>query len=167
MSTATVAPASTVGATPAPVVDLDTRLAIADAAMTVRLEHAQLAFEVNTAHLPTPAVDYVAPILPTLEPTPAPAVSPLAAVYLGAIQILQERGWTRGHLREGSAVCAVGAIQAAAGPANRPLADDACAHLLDVIQVEFADAPTVPSWNDQQTSVAPVIRILGTAAQQA
>jgi hypothetical protein len=145
-------------------VDLDTRLAIADAAMTLRLEQAQLQFDVNTAHLPEPAVDFVAPILPAIEAQPA---SPLAAVYLGAIQIIQERGWTRGGLRdEQGAVCAVGAIRAAAGPAGRGIADDACARLLDAIQAEFAGAETVPSWNDQQASAGPVIRILGTAANR-
>jgi hypothetical protein len=147
-------------------VDLDTRLAIADAAMTLRLEQAQLQFDVNTAHLPdSPVVeleigDLAAPILPAIEAQPA---SPLAAVYLGAIQIIRERGWARGGLRdEQGAVCAVGAIRAAAH--NRGQADDACAHLLDTIQAHFADAETVPSWNDQQTNAGPVIRILGTAA---
>jgi hypothetical protein len=147
-------------------VDLDTRLAIADAAMTLRLEQAQLQFDVNTAHLPEPAVDFVAPILPVVEPELAPAVSPLADVLHRARSILQERGWTRGGLRdEQGAVCAVGAIRAAAH--NRDQADDACALLLDAIQARFADAETVPSWNDQQTSAGPVIRILGTAANKA
>ncbi|QIP87618.1 hypothetical protein GLX30_30360 [Streptomyces sp. Tu 2975] len=144
-------------------VDLDTRLAIADAAMTLRLEQAQLQFDVNTAHLPEPVVDFVTPILPVVEP--APAVSPLADVLHRARTILQERGWTRGGLRdEQGAVCAVGAIRAAAH--NRGQADEACAVLLDAIQREFASAETVPSWNDQQTSATPVIRILGIAAER-
>lgn len=156
--------ASTLTRTPAPVVDIDTRLAIADAAMNVRLDHAQLAFDVNTAHLPTPVIDPPeTPILPALAPQTAPTSSPLAAVYLGAIQVIRERGWTRGNLRdEQGAVCAVQAIRYAASTAGQ--ADDACAHLLDVIQQEFTDAATVPAWNDQQSSAAPVIRILGTAA---
>lgn len=158
--------AATLTRTPAPVdVDLDTRLTLAAVAMDVRLEHAQLAFEVNTAHLPnSPVVELNLVELPAPEPQPAPAASPLAAVYLGAIRMIRERGWARGHLRdEHGAVCAVGAIRAAAGP-DHGLADDACARLLDVIQQQFADAATVPSWNDSQTSAAPVIRILGTAA---
>lgn len=158
MTTPTLAPASR-----APVVDLDTRLDLVDAAMDVLLDHALLAFDVSTAHLPdTAPAPPVAPILPAPEPPPAPS-SPLAAVYLGAIQVIRERGWTRGNLRdEHGAVCAVGAIRYAAATSGQ--ADDACAHLLDVIQREFTDAHTVPSWNDQQTSAAPVIRILGTAA---
>lgn len=164
-TTLLAAPATQTGAAPAPDVDLETRLALADAAMTVRLEQAQLAFDVNTAHLPTLSVEPAsAPILPATAPQPAPATSPLANVYLAAIAIIRERGWTRGALREGSAVCAVGAIRAAAGPANRGLADDACTHLLDVIQRQYT-AETVPSWNDSQTSAEPVIRILNTAAR--
>jgi len=148
-----------------PTVDLDTRLAIADASMTVRLEHAALAFEVNTAHLPAPVVEPSSvPLLPVTEPQP---VSPLTAVYLAAIDVIRERGWTRGHLRdEQGAVCTVQAIRAAAGPANRGLADDACAALLDTIQQQYT-ADTIPSWNDSQTSADTVIRILGTAAQRA
>lgn len=158
MSTATVTPAR-VGVT----VDLDTRLAIADAAMTLRLEQAMLRFDVDTAHQPAPVVDYVAPILPA--PEPATTVSPLTAIYLAAIQVIRERGWTRGGLRdEQGAVCAVGAIRAAAGT-DRGLADDACAHLLDAIQTQFS-AETIPAWNDQQASADTVIRMLHTAAQR-
>jgi len=153
-------------ATP-PVVDLDTRLAITDAAMDALLDQAALVFEVNTAHLPEPTVGYVAPILPTLDPAPAPQPSPLAAVYLGAIQILRERGWARGALREGEAVCVVGAIRAAVGPANRGLADDACTHLLEVIKTQFARAESVPSWNDSQRNAAAVLRVLSQAATRA
>lgn len=158
--------AATLTRTPAPVVDFDTRLTLAAVAMDVRLEHAQLAFEVNTAHLPDAATDdLVAPILPALEPQTPPTASPLAAVYLGAIQVIRERGWTRGSLRdEQGAVCAVQAIRLAATTAGQ--ADDACAHLLDIIQQQFA-AETVPAWNDQQTGPGPVIRILGAAANHA
>jgi hypothetical protein len=143
-----------------PAVDLDTRLAITDAGMTLRLEQAMLRFDVDTAHQPEP-VAYAAPILPA----PAPQSSPLAAVYLAAIRIIRERGWTRGGLRdEQGAVCAVGAIRVAAGP-DRGQADDACAHLLEVIQTQFT-ADTLPAWNDQQTSPEPVIRMLHTAANR-
>lgn len=167
MSTAVlaVAPTSTVGAAPSPVVDLDTRLALASAGMDALLEQAMLRFDVDTAHQPEPAVDYAAPILPTVTPAPAPQSSPLAAVYLAAIRIIRERGWTRSCLRnQQGAVCAVGAIRAAAGP-DRGLADDACAHLLDAIQTQFS-AETIPAWNDQQTSADVVIRMLHSAANR-
>jgi hypothetical protein len=148
-------------------VDLDTRLAIADAAMTLRLEQAQLQFDVNTAHLPEPAVDFVAPILPVVELAPAPVSSPLADVLHRARAILQERGWTRGGLRdEQGAVCLVGAIRAAASP-DRGLADEACALLLDAIRREFADAQTVPSWNDAQTGPGLPLGFLHQAANAA
>ncbi|MFE2497108.1 hypothetical protein [Streptomyces scopuliridis] len=162
MTTTTYAPTSppTVAA---PELDLDTRLALADAAMTVRLDHAALAFEVNTAHLPAPIVEpLTAPPLSAPEPQPA---TPLAACLQRAIRILGERGWTREYLRgDDGAVCAVGAIRAAA--TSRSQADDACALLLGVIEQRFT-AVTVPSWNDQQTSDEPVIRILGVAANHA
>lgn len=160
MNTATVTPARV-----ETVVDLDTRLAIAAAAMTLRLEQAMLRFAVDTAHQPEPAVDLVTPILPTAVPPPAPQAGPLAAVYLAAIRIIRERGWTRGGLRdEQGAVCAVGAIRAAAGP-DRGLADDACAQLLDAIQTQFT-AETIPAWNDQQAGPEPVIRLLHAAANR-
>jgi hypothetical protein len=148
-------------ATP-PQVDLDTRLAITDAAMSLRLEQALLRFDVDTAHLPNPPVVELEFVdLPALAPKPEG--SPLAAVFLGAIRIIRERGWTRGGLRdEQGAVCVVGAIRAAAGP-DRGLADNVCARLLDVIQQHF-QADTVPSWNDAQTSPGTVIRMLSTAA---
>lgn len=156
---------TTLTRTATPTVDLDTRLAIAEVAMTLRLEKAQLAFDVNTAHLPnSPVVDLTVVDLQAVDPAPAPAASPLAAVYLAAIDIIRERGWTRGALREGEAVCVVGAIRAAAA-GNRGLADDACTHLLEVIQTQFT-AETVPSWNDAQTSADTVIRILTAAANQ-
>lgn len=159
--------AATLTRTLAPVVDLDTRLALAAVAMDVRLDHALLAFDVNTAHLPDTAPEQlVAPILPTLEPAPAPAVTPIADSLQRARSILADRGWHRGHLRsEDGAVCLIGAIRAAAP--NRRAADDACVYLLDVIQQHFTDAETVPSWNDAQTSSGPVLRILGAAADHA
>jgi hypothetical protein len=143
-------------------VDLDTRLAIADASMTLRLEQAQLRFDVNTAHQPnSPVVELEFVDLPALAPQPQGC--PLAAVFLAAINVIRARGWTRGGLRdEQGAVCAVEAIRAAAGP-DRGRADDACARLLDVIQQHF-QADTLPSWNDAQTNPDTVIRMLNTAA---
>lgn len=158
---------TTLTRTATPPVDLDTRLALASAGMNALLAQAHLVFDVNTAHLPnSPVVDLALVDLPATAPQAAPAASPFAAVYLAAIDVIRERGWTRAHLRdEAGAVCAVGAIRAAASR-DRGLADDACAHLLNVIQREFT-AETVPSWNDSQTSAESVIRILGTAANRA
>jgi len=144
-------------------VDFDTRLELAALGMDVRLDQAALAFAVNTAHLPDTVVDLTdVPLQPML----APAVTPIAAVLRDARSVLAGRGWTRGGLRdEQGAVCLGGAIRVAAGP-DRGLADDACAIVLDAIRRQFT-AETLPSWNDQQASAGPVIRILGAAADQA
>ncbi|MGW2113763.1 DUF6197 family protein [Streptomyces zhihengii] len=152
---------------PAATVDLDTRLALASTAMDVLFDQALLRFAVSTAHLPdTAPAELVAP--PAEAPTapePQPTVSPLAAVFRGALRILNERGWARGSLRdESGAVCAVGAIRAAAGP-DRGLADDACAALLATIQQRFA-ADTLPNWNDTLTSAEPLRWALTTATNQ-
>ncbi|MFE9886858.1 hypothetical protein [Streptomyces scopuliridis] len=161
MTTTTYAPTSPPAAA-VPELDLDARLALADAAMAVRLDHAALAFEINTAHLPAPTYEPITPILPTPD---SQSATPLAACLQRAIRILGERGWTRGNLRsEDGAVCAAGAIRAAATSQHQ--ADDACALLLGVIEQRFT-AETVPSWNDQQASAESVIRVLGAAADHA
>ena len=149
-----------------PGLDLDARLALSLLTMDERLDQAAVAFEVNTAHLPTvPTENLVAPILPALDPKLAPAVTPLAACLQRARAILAERGWCTGGLRdEQGAVCVAEAIRAAA--TSRGQADDACAVLLEAIQWEFT-ADTVPSWNDQQTGPTAPMRLLGQAADLA
>ncbi|MFJ1647985.1 hypothetical protein [Streptomyces sp. NPDC088258] len=150
--------------TAAPELDLDTRLALADAAMNVRLDHAQLTFAVNTAHLPDTPVKQLAPR--TAPPYgPAPVAGALASIFLDALRIIDTRGWTRSTLRDNNgAVCAYGALRAAA--TSRHQADDACVLLLDVIQQRY-QADTVPSWNDGQTSVEPIRWALATAHNHA
>ncbi|MFC9268953.1 hypothetical protein ACFTXJ_14420 [Streptomyces zhihengii] len=152
---------------PAATVDLDTRLALASTAMDVLFDQALLRLAVSTAHLPdTAPVELVAPPAEApVVPEPQPAVSPLAAVFRGALRILGERGWARGALRDDQgAVCAVAAIRAATG-SDRGLADDACAALLAVIQQRFV-ADTLPSWNDSLTSAEPLRWALTTATNQ-
>ena len=164
-------PTSTVTATSSPVgtrplLDLDARLALADAAMTLRLDQAAVAFEVNTAHIPAEPFDLTTalPLTPTIAPTAAPYSTPIAACLQRARTRLQA-GWCTGALRgEQGAVCVAGAIRAAA--TSRGQADDACAVLLEAIQREFT-AETVPSWNDNQTSAAAPMRLLGQAADLA
>ncbi|MFJ7998988.1 hypothetical protein ACIQ7D_17830 [Streptomyces sp. NPDC096310] len=158
MTTITYAPTSppTVAA---PELDLDTRLALAETAMTVRLDHALLAYAVNTAHLPdAPLAEPIAPALPPA--VIVPAIRPLGSVFLDALRIIDTRGWTRSTLRDDTgAVCVVGALRAAA---TRRQADDACVLLLDVIRQRY-QAETVPSWNDAQTSAEPIRWALTTA----
>lgn len=51
---------------------LEERLTLVEAAMTVRLDEANAAYEVNTAHIPTTPVDLTdliaLPLTPTLQP---------------------------------------------------------------------------------------------------
>ncbi|MGW6821420.1 hypothetical protein [Streptomyces sp. NPDC055005] len=76
--------------TSAPVeLSLEARLAATDAAMTVRLEEAGVAYEVNTAHIDIESVDLVDvlafPLTPTLQP-PTPYAMPMAALLQRAHQ---------------------------------------------------------------------------------
>lgn len=147
--------------------DLDARLALTSLAMDSRLDEAAVAFEVNTAHLPTEPVDLdsliTTPILPAPDTTPG---TPLADCLRRARSILTERGWTRGHLKsEQGSVCLIGALRAAA--TSRHQADDACAVLLDVIRAAYPQAETVPAWNDSQHGPALPVRLLDQAATHA
>jgi hypothetical protein len=159
MPTLTLAPA------PPAVLDLDARLALADAAMTLRLDQAAVAFEVNTVHLPAADPVTSAPILPPAQPAAAPYTTPIAAVLQGALARLRTVGWCAEHYDEQGAVCLVRAIRTEAGGGT--LGGQACAFLLDVIRAEFGPWETVPSWNDAQVGPAVPLRILGQAAEQA
>ncbi|MFH8531534.1 hypothetical protein ACH4GE_24325 [Streptomyces tendae] len=163
MSTATVARSAP------PVLDLDARLALVDAAMTVRLDQAAVAFEVNTAHLPSadPIPHIVEAPLPAPAATPSPYRTPLADLLYRARLRIETDGWCRDAVfDESGAVCPIRAIRLEAR-GDRDLAHDACVALLDSIQERFADAETIPSWNAQQTSAGPVLAAVGRAAQQA
>ncbi|MFF7308152.1 hypothetical protein [Streptomyces sp. NPDC008137] len=147
--------------------DLDARLALIDAAMTVRLDEAAVAFEVRTAHLPAaePLPEITAPLPLPLTPARNPYSTPLAALLHRARARLETDGWCRDALRdEGSARCPIGAIRLEA--TSRDQAHDACVFLLGVIQRDLADA-TIPSWNAAQTSPTPVLNRLDQAAQLA
>ena len=163
MSTATaVRPA-------APVLDLDARLALVDAVMTVRLDNAAVAFEVNTAHLP--GADPIPHIAETPLPAPAAAPSPyrtpLADLLHRARTRIETVGWCRDAVfDEAGAVCPIQAIRLEAR-GDRDLAHDACVALLDAIQQNFADAETIPSWNAQQASAGPVLAAFDRATHHA
>lgn len=131
--------------------DLDARLALVGALMDERLAYANVAFEVDTAHLPAADPIPTVAALPIVTPAPAscPYSTPLAAILHRARIRLETGGWCTGQLRdEQGAACLIGAIRAEA--VGRDQADDACAVLLEAIQRDFADADTIPSWNDQQ-----------------
>ena len=159
---------------PPPVLDLDARLALLNVEMDARLNEAALAFAINTAHIavadPIPDIAEPAPVVP-LTPTLAPAANPydtpLAALLHRARVHIETHGWLQGGLREdhGTRRCPMGALRIEA--IDRRDADDACILLLEAIQADFPTAETLPSWNDAQTSPAPVLLYLDRAAQLA
>ncbi|GGV36912.1 hypothetical protein GCM10010293_40490 [Streptomyces griseoflavus] len=150
--------------------DLETRLALVEAAMTARLDQAAVAFEVNTAHLPgadpVPAAPTeVVPLAPTAAPSPYS--TPIADLLHRARIRLETDGWCRDALYdEDGAICPIRAIRLEAHGA-RSLADDACVLLLDRIQADFPGAETIPSWNATQTSSQPVLQAFDRAAHHA
>jgi len=169
MTTTIHAPAS-----PPPVLALDARLALLNVEMDARLNEAALAFAINTAHIagadPVPAITesvLVVPLTPTLAPAANPYDTPLAALLYRARVHIETNGWLQGGLREdhGTRRCPMGALRIEA--VERRDADDACVLLLEAIQADFPTADTLPSWNDTQTSPAPVLRYLDRAAQLA
>lgn len=160
--TVTLAPAAA-----PPVLDLSARLAAVDAAMTVRLDEAGLAFDVNTAYLPAPPVEITVPLPLIPAAAPDPQATPIAGLLRRARARIVQDGWCRDAIYdETGAVCPIRAIRLEA-PGNRRLADDACVLLLDVIQTELPDVQTIPSWNAAQTSDRPVLHALDRATQTA
>ncbi|MFI9244167.1 hypothetical protein ACIGXF_16615 [Streptomyces sp. NPDC053086] len=160
MTTLTRAPATR----PAPLT-LDDRLALASLTMDARLDQAAVGFEVNTAHLPAEQpVEITMPHLPQTA-VPAPYTTPIAALLHRAGIRLQTDGWSReAMLEEDGRRCAIGAIRREA--ASRRQADDACFLLLEVIKRHW-QAETIPSWNRQQASAAPVLLAFDQAAELA
>ena len=88
MTATTLAPAA------APALDFETRLALADAAMNVRLANASAAIEVNTAHIPIDPIPHV-DAAPILAPTPetSPYATPHATTQPPARNRLETGGW--------------------------------------------------------------------------
>ncbi|MFE8961757.1 DUF6197 family protein [Streptomyces iakyrus] len=152
--------------TVAPVeLDLDARLAVVGALMDERLALANVVFEVDTAHIPAadPIPAVVAPPLITPRPVACPYSTPLAATLHRAGVRLETGGWCTGQLRdEQGAACLIGAIRAEAP--TRSQADDACAILLETIRRDFAEADTIPSWNDAQRGPRLALLYLDRAA---
>ncbi|MDQ1033632.1 hypothetical protein QFZ75_000048 [Streptomyces sp. V3I8] len=168
-------PTTTAGPARDTALSLEARLAATDAAMTVRLDEAKVAYEVNTAR-PDTVVDLAdvvtVPLTPTLQPTPAPAddLSPVGVAGLleRAHHRMQTSGWCAGSLTdENGAVCLLGAIRKEAG-GNRGLEADAAAVVLDAIRRQFGDdVDSVPAFNDAHGSDRAPMRILADAARLA
>lgn len=158
MTIATLAPAS------APeILDLDARLALVDAAMTVRLDQAAVAFEVNTAHLP--AADPIPHITaaPILPPPAHPYTTPVAALLHDARVLLEERGWCAGSMHgEDRQLCLYGALRTAGAGGSH--VDSAMTVLLEAIRRDFPNVVSVPDWNDAHGTDRSATRYLDQAA---
>ncbi|MEU5756751.1 hypothetical protein [Streptomyces sp. NPDC047829] len=148
---------------------LEERLTLVKAEMTARLNEAAVAYEVNTAHIPTDPVDLAdvitLPVTPTLQPPPASYPTPVAALLQRAHHRLLTGGWCSGALvDEDGARCMLGAIRAEAR-GDRGLEADAASVLLDAIRRKFGDdVDSVPSFNDAHGSARTPLRMVDQAA---
>ncbi|AYV32962.1 hypothetical protein EES41_40015 (plasmid) [Streptomyces sp. ADI95-16] len=146
---------------------LEARMAATDAAMTIRLEEAAVAYEVNTAHIPIEPVDLgdvvTLPLTPTLQP-PTPYPTPVAALLQGAHHRLLTGGWCSGALvDENGARCLYGAIHIEAR-GDQSLESRGLQVLMDAIRRQFGDVDSVPSFNDGFASGRIPMRMLDQAA---
>lgn len=138
--------------------DFEARLAAADAAMKVRLEHAALAHQVNTAHLPAVEVDV--PHLP-IDTAPAAEPHPVAALLRRAQARILRDGWSRETARtSGGAMCLAEAIRAEA----HNHADEGEARLL---LRRHLGGDNIPDGNRRLHSAHEAAHVLGRAATEA
>ncbi|MEU6300025.1 DUF6197 family protein [Streptomyces erythrochromogenes] len=149
---------------------LEARMAATEAAMTVRLEEAAVAYEVNTAHIPTEPVDLAdvvtLPLTPTLQP-PTPYPTPVAALLQRAHHRLLTGGWCSGALvDEFGARCLYGAIHIEAR-GDQSLESRGLEVLRDAIRRQFTHVDSVPSFNDAHRSGRVPMRMLDQAADLA
>ncbi|MBM7167457.1 hypothetical protein JQK87_03315 [Streptomyces sp. G44] len=147
---------------------LEEHLAFINAAMSVRLDEAKVAYEVNTAHIDTEPVDLAdvvtVPLTPTLQPPPQSYPTPVAALLQRAHHRLLTDGWCRDALvDEDGARCMLGAIRIEAC-GDGGLETSAAAVLLDAIRREFGDVDSVPRFNDAHGSGRVPMRMLDQAA---
>ncbi|WP_086709597.1 DUF6197 family protein [Streptomyces antimycoticus] len=161
-------------AAPAPPAELtlEERLTLINTEMTARLDEAAVAYEVNTAHIPTEPVDLAdvvtVPLTPTLQPPPDSYPTPVAALLQRAHHRLLTGGWCSGVLvDEDGARCMLGAIRAEAR-GDSGLESSAVAVLLDAIRRTFGDdVDSVPSFNDAFARGRVPIRMVDQAAHLA
>ncbi|MGW7347906.1 DUF6197 family protein [Streptomyces sp. NPDC054854] len=146
-------------------------MAATDAAMTIRLEEAAVAHEVNTAHIDTEPLDLgdvlTVPLTPTLQPPPTPYPTPVAALLQRAHHRLLTDGWCSGALvDEDGARCLYGAIHIEAR-GDQHLESRGLDVLMDAIRRQFGDIDSVPSFNDGFASGRIPMRMLDQAADLA
>ncbi|WP_234317461.1 DUF6197 family protein, partial [Streptomyces stelliscabiei] len=159
-------------AAPAPptALSLEERMAFINAAMTVRLDEAKVAYEVNTAHIDTEPVDLAdvvtVPLTPTLQPPPQQSYpTPVADLLQRAHHRLLTGGWCKDALvDEDGARCMLGAIRIEAR-GDSGLEASAASVVLDAIRRKFGDdVDSVPSFNDAHGSGRVPMRMLDQAA---
>jgi hypothetical protein len=144
-------------------------MAFINAAMTVRLDEAKVAYEVNTAHIDTEPVDLAdvvtVPLTPTLQPPPQSYPTPVAALLQRAHHRLLTGGWCKDALvDEDGARCMLGAIRIEAR-GDSGLEASAASVVLDAIRRKFGDdVDSVPSFNDAHGSGRVPMRMLDQAA---
>ncbi|MFB8247357.1 hypothetical protein ACFC5X_20225 [Streptomyces sp. NPDC055952] len=161
-------------APPAPptALSLEERLTFINAAMSVRLDEAKVAYEVNTAHIETEPVDLADVVTGPVDTGPAPLPelypTPVAALLQRAHHRLLTDGWCSGVLvDEDGARCMLGAIRAEAR-GDRGLEANAAAMLLNAIRRHFGDdVDSVPAFNDAHGTGRVPLRMLDQAAHLA
>ncbi|WP_236246859.1 hypothetical protein [Streptomyces sp. CC210A] len=161
-------------APPAPptALSLEERLTFINAAMSVRLDEAKVAYEVNAAHIETEPVDLAdvvtMPLTPTLQPPPQSYPTPVAALLQRAHHRLLTGGWCKGVLvDEDGARCMLGAIRIEAR-GDSGLESDAATVLLAAIRRTYGDdVDSVPSFNDAHGTARVPIRMVDQAAHLA
>ncbi|MFJ9931368.1 hypothetical protein ACIRU5_35790 [Streptomyces misionensis] len=164
---------------PAPPTELtlEERLTLIDAEMTARLDEAAVAYEVNTAHIPTEPVDLADVVTGPVDtglgvtgPDPLPDLypTPVAALLQRAHHRLLTGGWCSGALvDEDGARCMLGAIRIETR-GDSGLEAGAVTVLLDAIRREFGDdVDSVPSFNDAHGGGRVPIRMVDQAARLA
>ncbi|MFI9612418.1 hypothetical protein ACIHCM_12205 [Streptomyces sp. NPDC052023] len=153
-------------AAPPAELSLEDRLALIDAAMTVRLDEAAVAYEVRAAHLHTEPVDLAEVVTVPFGTGPAnPYVTPVAALLQRAHQRLLSDGWCGGALVDAEgARCMQGAVRIEAR-GDRVLESGALAVLLDAVRRRFGDdVDSVPGFNDAFGSGHVPVRMVAEAA---
>ncbi|WP_198655465.1 DUF6197 family protein [Streptomyces geranii] len=159
-------------ATPPVALTLEERLAFINAAMTVRLDEAKVAYEVNTAHIDTEPVDLAdvvtVPVDTGLSPPPDLYPTPAAALLQRAHHRLLTGGWCKDALfDEDGASCMLGAVRAESG-GDRGLESTAVTVLMDAIRRRFGnDVDSVPGFNDAFANSRVPIRMVDQAADLA
>ncbi|MEV5194755.1 hypothetical protein AB0K86_19890 [Streptomyces clavifer] len=158
--------------TPPTALSLEERMVFVNAAMSVRLDEAKVAYEVNTAHIDTEPVDLSdVPTLPlttpTLQPPHTPYPTPVAALLQRAHHRLLTGGWCTGALvDEDGARCLYGAIHIEAR-GDQSLESRGLEVLMDAIRRKFGHVDSVPSFNDGFARSRIPMRMLDQAADLA